>query len=57
LPDFTEIDQFKEEICCTLAEYGARMEGLRAEMDELSISAENIEKVFKILIYLLCVID
>lgn len=45
LPDFTEIDQFKEEICCTLAEYGARMEELRTEMEELTLSAENIEKV------------
>lgn len=44
LPDFTEIDHFKEEICHTLEDYAARIEALKSEMDELSLSAETIDK-------------
>jgi len=35
LPDFTEIDFFKDEICSTLNDYGARIEHLKTEMNEL----------------------
>jgi hypothetical protein len=42
LPDFTEIDLFKDEICTTLNDYGARIEHLKTEMNELSESAESI---------------
>lgn len=45
LPDFTEIDLFKDEICHTLEDCGTRIEYLKAEMSELSISAESITKV------------
>jgi len=44
LPDFTEIDLFKEEICNTLEDYATRIETLKSEMDELSYSAETIDK-------------
>ena len=44
LPDFTEIDLFKDEICRTLEEYGTRVDDLKAEIDDLSASAESIEK-------------
>lgn len=44
LPDFTEIDHFKEEICHTLEDYASRIETLKSEMDELSSSAEAIDK-------------
>ena len=44
LPDFTEIDHFKEEICHTLEDYASRIETLKSEMDELSSSAETIDK-------------
>lgn len=44
LPDFTEIDLFKEEICNTLEDYANRIETLKSEMDELSSSAETIDK-------------
>lgn len=42
LPDFTEIDLFKDEICRTLNDYGARIDHLKSEMNELSESAESI---------------
>ena len=45
LPDFTEIDLFKDEICHTLEECGSRIEFLKTEMNELSESAESITKV------------
>ncbi len=44
LPDFTEIDTFKDEICNTLEEYGSKIERLKDEMKELSDSAENTVK-------------
>lgn len=43
LPDFSEIDHFKEEIYSTLEEYANRVEGMKEEMEELSNSAEAIE--------------
>eukprot|EP00605_Chrysophyceae_sp_TOSAG23-4_P000496 GSChrysophyteH1.ASY1.ANO1.556.1 assembled CDS len=42
LPDFTEIDLFKEDICSTLEDCSARIEHLQTEMQELSESAESI---------------
>jgi hypothetical protein len=42
LPDFTEIEFFKEEICRTLEDCGAHIDHLKLEMEELSESAENI---------------
>ena len=44
LPDFTEIDTFKDEICGTLEEYAGKIERLKDEMKELSDSAENTAK-------------
>mmetsp|Transcript_13019 Transcript_13019/g.19636 ORF Transcript_13019/g.19636 Transcript_13019/m.19636 type:complete len:1090 (-) Transcript_13019:185-3454(-) len=43
LPDFTEIDQFKDEIYGTLEDYAGRVEAMREEMEELSSAAEMIE--------------
>jgi hypothetical protein len=45
LPDFTEIDLFKEEIYKTLEDYATRVESMKEEMEELSNSAEVIEEV------------
>jgi len=42
LPDFTEIELFKEDICGTLDECGQRIDTLKFEMEELSESAEGI---------------
>jgi hypothetical protein len=45
LPDFTEIELFKEEICSTLEECGSRIEQLKAETEDLTVSAESISQV------------
>jgi hypothetical protein len=45
LPDFTEIDVFKDHICETLETCGHRIENLQHDMDELSASADEIQKV------------
>ena len=42
LPDFTEIELFKEDICQTLQDCGSRIDHLKSEMQELSESAESI---------------
>jgi len=42
LPDFTEIELFKDEMCHTLEECSSRIDHLKVEMDELSESAESI---------------
>ena len=42
LPDFTEIDLFKEDICSTLEDCSQRIDNLKSEMEELSESAEGI---------------
>lgn len=42
LPEFTEIDLFKEEICLALEQSESQIETLKAEMEELSESAEAI---------------
>lgn len=44
LPDFTEIDVFKDHICATLESCGNRIENLQHDMDELSASSEEIQK-------------
>src|SRR5690606_7987906 len=41
-PDFVVIDDFKEEICDALEEYGRSIDGLRREMDESEATAANI---------------
>lgn len=41
-PDFVVIDDFKEEICEALEEYGRSIDGLRREMDESEATAANI---------------
>jgi hypothetical protein len=43
-PDFVVIDDFKEEICSALEDYSLRIEELRAEMDEATLSAEAIKR-------------
>ena len=44
LPDFTEIDVFKDHICATLESCGHRIENLQQDMDDLSASSEEIQK-------------
>lgn len=41
-PDFTVIDSFKDEICLALEGYAARIEDLKAEMEQATESARNI---------------
>ncbi|WWC97049.1 hypothetical protein V866_003926 [Kwoniella sp. B9012] len=43
-PDFVVIDDFKNEICNALEEYSARIDELKAEMDEATASAESIRR-------------
>jgi hypothetical protein len=43
-PDFVVIDDFKTEICNALEDYSARIDELRAEMDEATASAESIKR-------------
>ncbi|TPX13771.1 uncharacterized protein E0L32_005715 [Thyridium curvatum] len=42
-PDFVVIDDFKEEICAALEDYGRSIDALRREMDESSQTAANIK--------------
>lgn len=42
-PDFTKIDDFKEEICSALEEYSRNIDNLRKEMDESANTSENIQ--------------
>ena len=53
MPDFTEIDLFKEEIYKTLEDYVTRIDRMKEEMEELSTSAEAIENVILYSFYLL----
>lgn len=46
-PQFTLIDDFKEEICNALKEYNERIEELKTEMDEATRSAVLIRKDIK----------
>jgi vacuolar protein sorting-associated protein 18 len=41
-PDFTYINDFKDEICLALEDYNRRIEQLRREMDEARKSADLI---------------
>ncbi|EAL21567.1 hypothetical protein CNBC6050 [Cryptococcus deneoformans B-3501A] len=43
-PDFVVIDDFKIEICSALEEYSARIDALKAEMDEAITSSESIKR-------------
>lgn len=43
-PDFVVIDDFKAEICNALEDYSARIEELKAEMDEATASAASIKR-------------
>lgn len=43
-PDFVVIDDFKAEICTALEDYSARIEELKAEMDEATASAASIKR-------------
>jgi hypothetical protein len=42
-PDFTVINEFKDEICNALEDYSVHIERLRGEMDDATQSAENIK--------------
>jgi len=46
-PDFTQIDQFKEEICSSLEDYNQHIEQLKTEMDEATKSADLIRMDIK----------
>ncbi|KAJ1920861.1 tethering complex subunit [Tieghemiomyces parasiticus] len=43
-PDFTQIDDFKEEICTALEDYDRHVHGLRTEMDEATRNARAIQE-------------
>ncbi|KAK9767863.1 tethering complex subunit [Basidiobolus ranarum] len=43
-PDFTHIDDFKEEICSALEEYDLHIEDLKGEMNQATRNAENIRQ-------------
>ncbi|KAJ2906686.1 hypothetical protein MKZ38_000422 [Zalerion maritima] len=42
-PDFVVIDDFKEEICAALEDYGRSIDNLKREMDESAKTATNIK--------------
>lgn len=42
-PDFVTIDDFKEEICSALEEYSRNIDNLKKEMDESSLTSQNIK--------------
>jgi hypothetical protein len=44
LPDFTEIDFFKDEICASLEGCGHRISALKTEMEELAETADSTVK-------------
>jgi len=44
LPDFAELDMFKDEICRTLDSYGQRIDSLKHEMEELTESSGVLEE-------------
>lgn len=45
LPEFTEIDTIKEEICCSLEECGTRINDIKTSMRHLADSVENTLQV------------
>jgi hypothetical protein len=46
-PDFTRIDEFRDEICASLAEYGNHIQQLKREMDVATRSADLIRTDIK----------
>ncbi|PRP82641.1 hypothetical protein PROFUN_09752 [Planoprotostelium fungivorum] len=46
-PDFTRIDQFKNEICSSLEDYNRHIDQLKTEMEEATRSADLIRKDIK----------
>ncbi|KAH6916857.1 DigA protein [Coprinopsis sp. MPI-PUGE-AT-0042] len=56
-PDFAVIDDFKEEIAHALEGYSAHIEGLKAEMDDATQTAEAIQKDIEALKYRFITID
>jgi hypothetical protein len=46
-PDFTRIDEFRDEICASLAEYGVHIQQLKREMDVATRSADLIRTDIK----------
>jgi len=46
-PDFTRIDDFKEEICSSLEDYNRHIEELKVEMEEATKSADLIRQDIK----------
>jgi hypothetical protein len=45
LPDFTDIEIFKDELCQSLERGGSKIQLLRAEMEELAESAQATVQV------------
>jgi hypothetical protein len=45
LPDFTEIDLFKEQICSSLDSCGSRIQEVKTEMQELATTVESTLQV------------
>ncbi|KAJ2513238.1 tethering complex subunit [Coemansia sp. RSA 2049] len=43
-PDFTCVDDFKDDICVALEDYDAQIQELRGEMDESTRSAETMQR-------------
>jgi vacuolar protein sorting-associated protein 18 len=56
-PDFAVIDDFKEEIAHALEGYSAHIEGLKAEMDDATQTAEAIQKDIEALKHRFITID
>lgn len=44
-PDFVVIDSFKREICVSLEEYNGKIESLRKEMEDYTLSTEAVQVV------------
>lgn len=42
-PDFVVIDSFKREICVSLEEYNGKIESLRKEMEDYTLSSEAVQ--------------
>ena len=51
LPDFTEIELFKDEICRTLQYSSEKIEILKNDMNEITESSENIVNVSLLLLF------
>lgn len=47
LPEFTDVDVLKDDICAILEENGAKIDRIKGDIQELSDSADNIVKVRK----------